>query len=74
MEPRHGRLSTVHVDQGGSAKAGLAPSAKSACRPMGSLIKRSSRRWFFEELIPVCLPFARRTYASAPKRKKRKTG
>ena len=37
---------------------------------MGSLSKRSSRRWSFEGLIPVCLSVARRAYASVPKRKK----
>ena len=37
---------------------------------MGSLSKRSPRRWSFEGLIPVCLSAARRAYASAPKRKK----
>ena len=41
---------------------------------MGSLSKRSPRRWSFEGLIPVSLSVARRAYASAPKRKKRSTG
>ena len=35
---------------------------------MGSLSKRSPRRWSLEGLIPVCLSVARRAYASAPKR------
>ena len=45
--------------------------SKGVCRPMGSLSKRSPRRWSFEELIPVCLSVARRAYASAPKREKK---
>ena len=45
--------------------------SKGVCRPMGSLSKRSPRRWSLEGLIPVCLSVARRAYASAPKRKKK---
>ena len=36
---------------------------------MGSLSKRSPRRWSFEGLIPVCLSVARRAYVSAPNAK-----
>ena len=38
---------------------------------MGSLSKRSPRRWSLEGLIPVCLSVARRAYASALRRKKK---
>ena len=43
---------------------------------MGSLSKRSPRRWSLERLVPVCLTVARRAYASVPKRIKmyRSTG
>ena len=48
--------------------------SKGVCRPMGSLSKRSPRRWSFEGLNPVCLSVACRAYVSAPKRKKKSAG
>ena len=62
----HGARRPRRPSQGrsGSASNGI-------CRPMGSLSKRSPRRWSLEGFIPVCLSVARRAYASAPKPKKK---
>ena len=67
-EPPHELLEHGARSPKGSREGRSSSDSKGVCWRMGSLSKRSPRRWSFEGLTPVCLSVARRAYAS--KRKK----
>ena len=68
-EPRHELLDRGARSPRNSREGRSGSVSKRVCGPMGSLSKRSRRRWSLEGLIPVCLSVARCAHAPAPKRK-----
>ena len=73
-QPRHELLEHRARSPRSSGELRSGSVTKRVCRPLDSLSKTSARRWFFEGLIPVRFPVARREYASNPKHRRNGTG